>query len=187
MKKKDKRLLQVIKAELNSEEEYNCLINEGLMIRYYRYKVKDWKFDNQPLQCYKCQRYGHHQSQCRSSEQICPICAENHTLNDCPNRDDKAKAICINCKNYKNTQLPYSHVAFSRDCPRNKNAQEARMKKTNPNQFTRIESDFQKKTFNSLFGNSSLGLTKDFNPKLIMSFFQLFTEFTQKIQQISNA
>ena len=58
-----------------------------------------------PLRCYRCQRYGHHESNCRSTP-VCPKCAfegEDHdqkTCNDPP--------LCVNCKS--------SHPTYSKEC-----------------------------------------------------------------------
>ena len=58
-----------------------------------------------PLRCFKCQRYGHGTSSCRS-EVHCAKCGESsHDTSEC-----NATALhCLNCKG--------NHAASSKDCP----------------------------------------------------------------------
>ena len=58
-----------------------------------------------PLRCYRCQRYGHHESNCRSTP-VCPKCAfegEDHDQKTCNN-----PPLCVNCKS--------SHPTYSKEC-----------------------------------------------------------------------
>ena len=57
-----------------------------------------------PLRCYKCQRYGHHKTNCRGN-QSCQVCSEEgHDSRDC-----NKTAKCRNCEG--------NHPAYSKDCP----------------------------------------------------------------------
>jgi hypothetical protein len=67
------------------------------------------------VQCKKCYRFGHHErskdgkeSTCRAMNHNCPICAEEHVAQECPNKEEKDKIKCINCKE--------KHTAFSNKC-----------------------------------------------------------------------
>jgi hypothetical protein len=136
IKKKDRKPIQIVKAEVETEEAFKRLFINGLKIENdINYLVVPWEFDNQPLQCFKCQRYGHHQSKCTSQSQRCPICAGNHKLSDCHNKADKSKIKCCNCPEGQN-----NHTALSRDCPKQKQASEAKFRITNKNEFSRVES-----------------------------------------------
>ena len=48
--------------------------------------------------CFKCNKYNHRAQDCKSEQQTCPLCTENHTLRECtaPREDYK----CINCITY---------------------------------------------------------------------------------------
>ena len=82
-------------------------------------KVAQWKFDQtQPIQCYRCQKFGHNQLKC-DKDQVCVVCAGKHKLKDCP---DKSKPKCINCNG--------AHAACYKECPKNKAAT------TTPQRFT---------------------------------------------------
>jgi hypothetical protein len=58
-----------------------------------------------PLRCYRCQRFGHSVAACNGTE-ICGNCAANdHKAEAC-----KSKMYCANCKG--------EHTAWSRECPK---------------------------------------------------------------------
>jgi len=61
-----------------------------------------------PLQCFKCWRWGHGSSSCRSQQLCCKCGCKDHTTSDCPAIQPK----CINCKD--------SHLSSSKECPINK-------------------------------------------------------------------
>lgn len=75
---------------------------ENINIGFTRYKVKP--FIPRPIQCYKCQKYGHMHQQCRNAV-ICRKCGLGHDINECPSQTVQ----CINCKG--------AHAANSKDCP----------------------------------------------------------------------
>lgn len=57
-----------------------------------------------PMRCFKCQQFGHHRDNCRSSD-TCSKCGEkDHSRENCAN-----VPMCVNCKG--------RHDAGSRDCP----------------------------------------------------------------------
>lgn len=58
-----------------------------------------------PLRCFKCQRFGHHQSNCKNSEKCAKCGEEAHLGSECTK-----PVCCVNCSQ--------SHTSFSRDCPK---------------------------------------------------------------------
>lgn len=65
----------------------------------------------EPLRCYKCQRYGHHQSTCTYKPR-CAICSYAHQTADCMaklKRGEVVPAKCINCQK--------KHHAWNPSCP----------------------------------------------------------------------
>jgi len=55
--------------------------------------TKVYPFHESPLQCKKCQAYGHPEKYCQSNEPICRSCAERHCTDNCTNSIDK----CCHC------------------------------------------------------------------------------------------
>ena len=51
------------------------------------------EFIPHPIQCFKCQKFGHISKNCRG-KQKCPLCSEDHTFEECQNRENKK---CSNC------------------------------------------------------------------------------------------
>jgi len=47
--------------------------------------------------CYKCSKFNHRAQECKG-ELTCPICAENHSLQEC--KASKEQYKCINCTNF---------------------------------------------------------------------------------------
>lgn len=61
-----------------------------IRLGYINYPVSDYK--PPPLQCFKCQRFGHTATGCHSKER-CLYCGEGHHLKDCTKQTKK----CANC------------------------------------------------------------------------------------------
>ncbi|KAG1713961.1 RNA-directed DNA polymerase from mobile element jockey [Nymphon striatum] len=62
------------------------------------------KYIPNPLRCFKCQKFGHHQTTCKS-DIVCGRCGEvNHIDTGCKNTPR-----CVNCSG--------SHPSYSRECP----------------------------------------------------------------------
>ena len=69
IKKRENRTLPIVRLELNDRETFNRIIKLGFRVECFQYKAEEWKYDNsQPLQCYKCLKYGHHQRSCTNEK-----------------------------------------------------------------------------------------------------------------------
>ena len=79
-----------------------------IKIGFMNFPVSDYKPN--PLQCFKCQRFGHTSTACRSKER-CLFCGENHAFKDC-NKESKK---CANCGST-------DHIANYGGCKSMKNA-----------------------------------------------------------------
>jgi len=68
--------------------------------------------------CFKCSRFNHHFSDCRS-EETCPLCAGRHKLQECTASRTEYK--CINCMMYnkhnQNKTINENHSSLDRKCP----------------------------------------------------------------------
>ncbi len=104
-----------------------------------------------PLRCYKCQKYGHHESRC-SRNQICGRCGDSsHQEAEC-----RATPHCVNCGK--------EHHANSKDCDTWKQEKEIqRIKYTSNISYPEARKLVQAKT--SLSGPSFSTIVKN-NPKI---------------------
>jgi len=62
--------------------------------------------NTKPVQCYMCMKYGHIAKYCKTKQQLCARCGDNHPIDQCIAASDVAK--CCNCKG--------NHLATSNDC-----------------------------------------------------------------------
>ena len=67
-------------------------IPDKVYIDYLFFKVRP--FVATPIRCFKCQRFGHVTSSCRSQKTACPTCGGGHTFETCPNKESPH---CTNC------------------------------------------------------------------------------------------
>lgn len=67
------------------------------------------------LHCYKCMQFGHTRKHCKQNS-VCSHCSQTgHEFRECPLKNNKQKACCINCFNTKRTNT--NHSATSQSCP----------------------------------------------------------------------
>src|SRR5436190_13558661 len=85
---------------------------ERIFIGWQSCRVKDYV---DVARCYKCQRYGHVAKHCSSEKPSCSHCAMEHDYKDCPDKNKKEKACCVNCKREKRENT--KHEAGWRKCP----------------------------------------------------------------------
>ena len=52
-----------------------------------------------PIQCYRCQKWGHVAASCRSFSEVCRICAQGHNARNCPIKDKTGVAWTPKCAN----------------------------------------------------------------------------------------
>ena len=74
----------------------------SIKVGFYQMKIE--MFVPNPLRCFKCQRFGHGQTNCKGSETCFKCGEEGHDGKDCKNEQK-----CKNCKG--------NHMASSRKCP----------------------------------------------------------------------
>jgi len=78
------------------------------------------KLTSQPIQCFKCQKYGHLSKVCRAKSPACGLCTGPHDTNSCQSTHARGKPCntptcshvepkCSNCNG--------QHPAFFKDCP----------------------------------------------------------------------
>lgn len=108
VKKSLDRPLKVVKLTINDKIKYEQLLTLGLHLGKNHFKVEKWNSPPPLKQCFKCQKLGHHASNCTSKDHVCPLCAQSHSLKECPRKDPHK---CANCGG--------AHAALSKSCPRN--------------------------------------------------------------------
>ncbi|CAF0801792.1 unnamed protein product [Brachionus calyciflorus] len=107
-KKSENRELNLIKIKVIDERCANHILSHGLQKGYVNYKTEPWKHKPRPLQCRKCNKFGHITNDCQEKNFTCPLCSQNHQLENCPNRNTQKKIKCSNCQG--------KHPAFSKIC-----------------------------------------------------------------------
>jgi hypothetical protein len=94
-----------MKIELAESDDRDRIIREGLIVLNKRYQVSAYTPPLVPLQCWRCQRFGHTRLRC-TSEPACLKCGQNHVGTPC-----SASSIDFKCKNCTG-----NHRANDRTC-----------------------------------------------------------------------
>ena len=89
----------------NNPELADQCIKHGFYIYHQRFFPEKYNPQFQLIQCYKCQKFGHHATKCRSLHEVCAKCSEHHSTSQCHSETHK----CAGCKG--------EHPAWHQDCP----------------------------------------------------------------------
>ena len=84
---------KMIRAECSNNEVMNEFIKKGIFLNYCKFKVDKYLTVIKPIQCFKCQKFGHYSSECGEGSSICVKCTGNHKVADCTSQ----KLKCANC------------------------------------------------------------------------------------------
>ena len=85
------------------------LIRQGLLLGIRRFTCEPPRHQPRILQCYQCQRFGHHSSECTYKDPVCGKCARHHKTIGCPHTNDRSEHYCANCRE--------RHPAYAKSCP----------------------------------------------------------------------
>lgn len=98
---------------------------DRIFVEWQSCRVKDYV---DVARCFKCQRYGHVAKHCSSDKPDCSFCAGEHDYKDCPNKNKKEKARCVNCM--REGREEDKHDAGWRQCPSYERAVKRQNEKT---------------------------------------------------------
>lgn len=87
----------------------NKAVKDIEYIFHQRVKIENPRKQKTPVQCHRCQQYGHSKNNCMRPYR-CLKCAEGHKTSDCPKKDRNTPAKCALCDNdhpanYKGCQV----------------------------------------------------------------------------------
>jgi hypothetical protein len=95
--------------EVDSAEQANRLIIEGIVLEYDLKLVERYDASCRITQCFKCQKYGHISSVCSNTE-TCGHCGGSHNTETCAGISPAPRKRCAACHGGE-------HVSWSQECP----------------------------------------------------------------------
>ncbi|CAF4993394.1 unnamed protein product, partial [Rotaria socialis] len=96
-----------IKITFKDANNRNTFIHTGLQVDSMHFNAEAASQNKKPVQCYICLQYNHVAKYCKTKQQICAKCGDNHRIEQCTAANDTIK--CNNCKG--------KHLATANDCP----------------------------------------------------------------------
>ncbi|CAF4550564.1 unnamed protein product, partial [Rotaria magnacalcarata] len=96
-----------IKITFKDANNRNTFIHTGLQVDSMHFNAEAASQNKKPVQCYICLQYNHVAKYCKTKQQICAKCGDNHRIEQCTAANDAIK--CNNCKG--------KHLATANDCP----------------------------------------------------------------------
>ncbi|CAF3353123.1 unnamed protein product [Rotaria sp. Silwood2] len=97
---------KTIKITFNDPQNRNAFVHTGLQVDCMHFTAEPSTQNTKPVQCYICLKYNHIAKYCKTKQQVCARCGENHSKDQCTVANDVVK--CCNCKG--------NHLATSNDC-----------------------------------------------------------------------
>jgi hypothetical protein len=107
---------RTMKVTLSDTHNRNTFVQTGLQVDSMHFVAERATQNTKPVQCYLCLKYNHVAKYCKTKQQICNRCGDNHHIDLCTAAKEVVK--CCNCKG--------NHLATSTDCQTYK-AQQQRM------------------------------------------------------------
>ena len=99
---KDNREINKIKITTNNEAERDYLLENGFPFEGVRYHCEEYRPQKEPVQCFKCQKFGHTTKDCRETKDTCRKCGSSHRTSDCSQETRR----CSNCQGSHPTTYP---------------------------------------------------------------------------------
>ncbi|CAF3231795.1 unnamed protein product [Rotaria sp. Silwood2] len=95
-----------IKITFIDPQNRNTFVHTGLQVDSMHFIAEPATQNTTPVQCYICLKYNHVVKYCKTKQQICARCGDNHHMDTCTAASDMSK--CCNCKD--------NYLAASNDC-----------------------------------------------------------------------
>lgn len=97
---------RTVKITFSDATNRNTFVYTGLQVDSMHFAAESATQNNKPVQCFICLKYNHVAKYCKTKQQVCARCGENHRVDQCNAPNDVLK--CCNCKG--------NHLATSHDC-----------------------------------------------------------------------
>nr|ACY69869.1 gag-like protein [Adineta vaga] len=97
---------RTVKISFSDATNRNIFVQTGLQVDCMHFTAEPATQNSKPVQCYICLKYNHVAKYCKTKQQVCSRCGENHSNDKCTVTDDAVK--CYNCKG--------NHIATSKEC-----------------------------------------------------------------------
>jgi hypothetical protein len=109
LRRTNKKEFAPLIIEVDSAEQANRLITEGVVIGYDLKLTERYDASCRITQCFKCQRYGHISSICSNTEK-CGHCGGNHNTQECAGLSPAPRKRCAACHGGE-------HKSWLTECP----------------------------------------------------------------------
>lgn len=97
---------RTVKITFSDATNRNTFVFAGLQVDSMHFVAESATQNTKPVQCFICLKYNHVAKYCKTKQQVCARCGENHRVEQCNATNDALK--CCNCKG--------NHSATSHDC-----------------------------------------------------------------------
>ena len=97
---------RTMKVTFSDTHNRNTFVQTGLQVDSMHFQAERATQNTKPVQCYLCLKYNHVAKYCKTKQQICNRCGDNHHIDLCTAAKEVVK--CCNCKG--------NHLATSTDC-----------------------------------------------------------------------
>ena len=124
LKRTNRKEFGPLVIEVDSAEQANRLIIEGIVLGYDLKLVERYDAGCRITQCFKCQKYGHISSIC-SNKETCGHCGKDHNTEICADISPTPRGRCAACHGGQHTSWSGEYPARVKEIARAKTARRA--------------------------------------------------------------
>lgn len=168
---------QTVKITFSDVKNRNTFVQTGLQVDSMHFIAEAANHNTKPVQCYLCLQYNHIAKYCKTKQQLCAKCGDNHHVDKCTAATDAQK--CVNCEG--------KHSATSNECPKYKE-QEKRLLNA-VKQYGSSATQTTQQTYNINNTNDFPTLPPNTQMNLLQAdmFDKLFEMFSNKMEKMIEA